>query len=135
MDKFSPEKRSEIMRRVRSKDTKPELIVRRLAHRMGYRFRLHSSNLPGSPDLVFPRFGSVVFVHGCFWHGHSCEAASLPSSRVEYWEAKRSRNKARDRKSARELRRLGWKVLTVWECQTRNPEKVARRLRRFLESA
>jgi DNA mismatch endonuclease (patch repair protein) len=134
-DQFSPAERSEIMRRVKSGDTTPEMIVRRLVHRMGYRYRLRRRDLPGQPDLVLPRLGKAIFVHGCFWHRHACGAGeSTPASRVEYWQAKFARNVERDRRNVRRLRRMGWSVLVVWECQTRaaRRESLRRRLARFL---
>lgn len=135
MDNLSPEDRSKAMRRVRSRDTTPELSVRRLVHAMGYRYRLHVATLPGRPDLAFPRLRKVLFVHGCFWHGHRrCGKQTTPSSRREYWLPKLDRNKQRDRRNRRLLRKAGWGVLVVWECQLKNPEAVARRIRRFLES-
>ncbi|MGA2983705.1 MAG: DNA mismatch endonuclease Vsr [Terriglobia bacterium] len=115
MDVFSPTKRSEIMRRVRSRDTKPELFIRQLVSEMGFRYRLNSKTLPGHPDLVFRRLHKVIFVHGCFWHLHSCEAANQPASNRAYWEEKRLRNVARDRRAQAKLRRSGWKSLVVWE--------------------
>lgn len=133
MDTFSPSQRSEIMRRVRSKDTKPELMVRRLVHRLGFRYRLHSERLPGRPDLVFPSRRKVIFVHGCFWHKHSCPAAILPKSNRRYWEAKQARNAKRDRRDKRSLRQAGWKVLVVWECERSNVERMQKRLSRFLD--
>jgi DNA mismatch endonuclease (patch repair protein) len=136
-DQFSPVERSRVMRAVRSGDTSPELAVRRLVHALGYRFRLHRRDLPGQPDLVFPRLGKAIQVHGCFWHRHACEAGqSTPASRMEYWEAKFTRNVERDRHNLRKLRRLGWSVLVVWECQTRAAKREALRARllRFLEA-
>ncbi|MGO8736776.1 MAG: very short patch repair endonuclease [Terriglobia bacterium] len=117
MDVFSATKRSEIMRRVRSHDTKPELFVRQVVSAMGYRYRLNSKTLPGHPDLVFRRSHKVIFVHGCFWHVHSCDAAKQPASNRAYWERKRLRNVARDRRVRGQLRRSGWKSLVVWECK------------------
>jgi DNA mismatch endonuclease (patch repair protein) len=135
MDKLTKAERSVLMSRIRSKDSKPELIVRRTAHRMGFRYRLHSSKLPGSPDLVFARRKKVIFVHGCFWHGHDCRAGrNRPESRKEYWDAKLERNMRRDRKNSFSLRRQGWSVLAVWECQTGDAARLARRLRSFLEA-
>lgn len=132
MDTFSRSQRSEIMRRVRSKDTGPEMMVRSMVYRLGFRYRLHSEKLPGHPDLVFPNRRKVVFVHGCFWHKHSCLAATLPKSNKRYWKAKQERNAKRDRRHARSLRREGWKVLVVWECERSNPERMQKRLFRFL---
>ncbi|HUZ45643.1 MAG TPA: very short patch repair endonuclease [Terriglobia bacterium] len=131
MDVFSPAKRSEIMRRVRSKGTKPELAVRRLVAELGFHYRLNSKKLPGHPDLVFGRLHKVIFVHGCFWHGHSCKAADLPASNREYWEAKRLRNVERDKQTRRDLRRSGWKSLVVWECQA-SKDTTRNRVRKFL---
>src|SRR3990172_1857336 len=121
-DTISPETRSRNMARIRGKDTKPEMLVRRALHQMGYRYRLHIHRLPGSPDIVFPTRQKVIFVHGCFWHWHSdrsCKIARLPKSRVEYWRTKLMRNRKRDRQTTASLKRLGWSVLTVWECETR----------------
>lgn len=117
-DRVSAMKRSEIMRAVRSRDTTPEMRVRRAAHRMRLRFRLHRKTLPGTPDLVFPKRKIAVFVHGCFWHRHiNCSKASTPTSAIEFWAAKFESNVARDRRVRRRLRRLGWKVVTVWQCE------------------
>ena len=133
-DTFTPEERSEIMRRVKGTDTTPELIVRRLVHRMGFRYRLHRKDLPGSPDLAFPGRKKAIFVHGCFWHGHSgCKRARIPQTNREYWERKISRNSERDKESARLLKKMGWKTLVIWECRTRDLEALGKRLARFLE--
>ena len=126
------------MRLVRSEDTKPEMAVRRLAHGLGYRFRLHRNDLPGKPDLVFPRRGKIVFVHGCFWHQHNCKRGGrVPATRREYWVAKLGRNVARDKAVLRQLRKLGWGVMVVWECQTTpgKLDRLAGRIARFLEKA
>ena len=135
MDTLTPAERSERMSRVRSKDTKPELTVRRLVHRMGYRYRLHERSLPGNPDMVFPSRGKIIFVHGCFWHRHntSCEYARWPKSKLDFWKPKLDRNKERDKVIGRKLRRLGWRVLVIWECQLDNTEALAERVRAFLE--
>lgn len=134
MDTVSPLQRSEIMGRVRSKDTGPEMVVRRLVHGMGYRYRLHSAKLPGRPDLVFAARRKVVFVHGCFWHQHrGCKRARMPSSNRDYWVAKIERNTSRDRAVVRALRRARWKVLTVWECELSNMNRLAKRLGGFLD--
>lgn len=125
-------KRSEIMRAVKSKDTKPEMIVRRLVHALGYRYRLHRPDLPGKPDLTFAGRRAVIFVHGCFWHQHTCKRGDRqPATNVAYWRRKLARNVARDKANARHLRRLGWRVLTVWECQIGHPE-LPGRIARFL---
>lgn len=123
------------MAAVKSKDTTPELLVRRLVHSLGYRYLLHVRALPGVPDLVFPSRRKVLFVHGCYWHRHHCRSGcSMPASRVAYWKKKLLENKRRDAKNRRKLRRLGWKVLTVWECQTKpsRRDKLAARITRFL---
>lgn len=130
MDTLTPERRGALMSRIRSKNTTPELVVRRLAHSLGYRFRVHRRDLPGSPDLVFPARRKVVFVHGCFWHRHDgCAKRGVPKSNVEFWKAKFDTNVGRDR---RKLRALGWGVMVVWECQVRDRSRVAARLVRFL---
>lgn len=122
-DKISPECRSANMRAIRSKDMKPEMAVRRMAHRLGYRFRLHCKDLPGKPDMVFPKRRSIIFVHGCFWHQHcdpSCKDAQKPKSNVNYWQPKLLRNQARDAKHEAALQTQGWRVLVIWECQTKD---------------
>lgn len=135
-DIYSRDKRSQIMARVRASGTRPELVVRQVAHRLGYRFRLHRKDLPGRPDLVFPRHRKVVLVHGCFWHGHeNCRKARRPGSNAAFWDAKLARNIERDRQTLTALTCSGWRVLTVWECETRRPEQLAERLRGFLSSA
>ena len=133
-DTVDADKRSEIMSRIRSRDTKPEMIVRRMAHRLGFRFRLHVKELPGSPDLVFPRHRAVIMVHGCFWHRHpGCRFASTPKTRRTYWEGKFQGNVVRDRRSQDALTDLGWRVMVVWECETGDQEAVAARIRSFLD--
>jgi DNA mismatch endonuclease (patch repair protein) len=132
-DVYSKKKRSWIMSQVRDRDTEPELLVRSLIHGMGYRFRLHVRDLPGNPDIVLPRHEKVVFVHGCFWHGHKgCKRAARPSANKKFWEKKLSGNVERDKKKVRELRKLGWKVLVVWQCELRNLDKLTAKLERFL---
>jgi DNA mismatch endonuclease (patch repair protein) len=121
------------MSRVRGANTGPELRVRRIAHRLGYRFRLHSAALPGKPDIVFPRFRSVVFVHGCFWHRHDCKRGSTPpKTRPEYWAAKFAATTRRDQTALRALSEAGWRVLVIWECETRDPAAIESSLCRFL---
>lgn len=121
MDTLTPQERSARMARIRSKNTKPELVVRRTLHRLGYRFRLHSANLPGKPDLVLATHKQVIFVHGCFWHAHrNCSIANIPKSRKKFWLEKFARNKARDAKHRKKLQRAGWRVITVWECETKS---------------
>jgi len=134
-DVYSKAKRSEIMRAIRGTDTRPEMTVRRLVHRLGYRYRLHVRRLPGSPDLVFPSRRKVILVHGCFWHRHTCSRGrSVPSTRRGFWLDKLDKNRRRDRRTRRRLRQLGYEVLTVWECQTRQEKlaKVAERIECFL---
>jgi DNA mismatch endonuclease (patch repair protein) len=132
-DRLSPEHRSWNMSRIRSRDTSPERVVRSLLHRLGYRFRLHRKDLPGSPDIVLSRYRVVIFVHGCFWHRHrNCRLAYKPKSRIEFWEKKFSDNVRRDTQAARKLRTLGWRIVTVWECQTRHLAKLQIRLSRLL---
>lgn len=123
------------MSKIGQKNTKPELIVRKLLHRLGYRFRLHRSDLPGSPDIVLSRYRVVVFVDGCFWHGHSCRAGQLPTTRVEYWTAKICANKDRDRRQARALRHLGWSVIRVWSCELKDVRKLEMRLSKRLDAS
>jgi DNA mismatch endonuclease (patch repair protein) len=126
--------RSRNMARVRGKDTKPEMIVRRLVHALGYRFRLHRRDLPGCPDLVFPSCRKVIFVHGCFWHQHrGCRKAKLPKTRRQFWETKLSGNKARDRRKIAKLRASGWRVLVIWECHLRDPVALNRTVRSYLQ--
>jgi len=121
------------MAAVRSKDTRPELAVRKIVNGLGYRYRLHVGTLPGRPDLVFPARRKVVFVHGCFWHRHrNCRYASSPKTRRKFWEAKFAANVARDRRTARELKRMHWAVLTVWQCELKKPERLTGRLDDFL---
>jgi DNA mismatch endonuclease (patch repair protein) len=134
LDVLPAEQRSERMSRVRSKDTKPEMVVRRLVHSLGCRFRLHNRQLPGSPDLVFARLKTVIFVHGCFWHRHPrCKKASTPATNPDFWRGKFNANRLRDKRQIHQLRRLGWEALIVWECETRDPEKLKKRLCRELK--
>jgi len=134
MDTFTPVERSAVMRRVRGKDTQPEMAVRSMVHRLGFRYALHRRDLPGNPDLVFPARDRVIFVHGCFWHGHSCRAGrNRPSSNTAYWTAKLDRNRARDAAHRRNLRKLGWRILIVWECELKDPERLRARIARFFQ--
>ena len=133
-DTVTREKRSEIMSKVRGKDTRPEMIVRRLVHGMGFRYRLHSAALPGRPDLVFASRRKVIFVHGCWWHRHSCkQGRTAAKSNVEFWAEKMETNVSRDQRVIRSLKREGWKVLVVWECQTKALDKLARKIEKFLD--
>jgi DNA mismatch endonuclease, patch repair protein len=127
-------KRSSVMAAIRSKDTRPELVVRKLVHALGFRYRLHSKDLPGKPDLVFRSKRKAVFVHGCFWHRHSgCSKASTPKTRTEFWECKFNANVARDKRVMRALKNDGWRILTVWQCELRDVEELTSRLIKFLD--
>lgn len=128
MDVFTPEKRSQVMARIRAKNTKPEMAVRRALHALGYRFRLHVPHLPGKPDIVLARHRTIILVKGCFWHGHRCLKGRIPEGNRPYWSAKLAGNIERDRRNERRLRALGWRVRTVWECSVRRwPEDTLRR--------
>jgi DNA mismatch endonuclease (patch repair protein) len=129
VDSLTPEKRSWNMSRIRSKNTKPEIMVRSILHRLGYRFSLHRK-LPGSPDIVLPKHRTVIFVHGCFWHRHKgCRDASTPGTRPEFWHKKFSDNTSRDKRNCAELRKLGWKVIVIWECEVKgDPAKLSESL-------
>lgn len=132
---MSPADRSSRMAKVRARNTKPELLVRRLIHAMGYRFRLHDKRLPGTPDLVFASRRQVIFVHGCFWHRHGspdCRLARLPKTKLDFWLPKLQGNQERDSRHQSELTALGWRYLVVWECQLRHKEQVANMIREFL---
>jgi|SRR5579884_226138 len=133
MDNLSPQDRSAQMRLVRSKDTKPEMRVRRLVHGLGYRYRLHCADLPGKPDLVFPSRRKVIQVNGCFWHGHKCRLGRMPKSSLDYWRMKIAANQERDRRTLKALRKLGWKCLTLWECSLGDENKLAERIENFLD--
>ena len=135
MDKLTPEHRSWNMSRIRSKDTKPELQIRSALHRLGYRFRLHVKNVPGKPDIVLPKYHSVIFVHGCFWHRHpGCKYAYTPKSRRAFWQKKFDDNVTRDRANQKALKKDGWKIIIVWECQIQALDKTIRQVvRRLIE--
>lgn len=129
VDKLTPERRSWNMSQVRSKDTKPEQIVRSLLHRQGFRFRLHRKDLPGHPDIVLPKYATVILVHGCFWHRHEgCSDATTPKSRSEFWKKKFTENIMRDKRTTSALRAKGWRVIVVWECETSMVEVLTQRL-------
>jgi DNA mismatch endonuclease (patch repair protein) len=133
MDTLTPERRSENMRMIRSKDTSPELTVRRLVHGMGYRYRLHVASLPGKPDLVFPRLKKIVEIRGCFWHQHpGCIDSHIPKSRADYWKPKLACNQSRDAANERHLRSEGWTTLVLWECEITHRHLLTKRIRRFL---
>lgn len=122
------------MRKVRAKDTVPEMLVRRLVHGMGFRYRLHVTALPGKPDLVFPRLSKIIEIRGCFWHQHKCRRAHIPKSGIEFWRSKLNGNKRRDKRNEKKLLALGWTVCTVWECELKDMDEVKRRLARFLST-
>lgn len=133
-DQLTTAQRSALMARVRGKNTEPELVVRRLAHRLGYRFRLYRRDLPGSPDLVFPARKKIIFVHGCFWHRHEgCKAATTPKTRRKFWLQKFRANRARDRRAREQLAQAGWSSIVIWQCETRDLDSLAKRLTSFLD--
>ena len=132
MDTLTPKQRSAAMAAVAAKNTAPEILVRKLLHGLGYRFRLHVKELPGSPDIVLPKWRSVVFVNGCFWHGHACARGNAPTSNVEFWQQKIGKNRDRDSRVRRELRKCGWRVLTVWQCETKDSTRLEKKVVRFL---
>ena len=135
-DVYPPEKRSAVMRRVKGKDTSPELKVRKALTALGVRYRLHRADLPGKPDVVLPGRRLAIFVHGCFWHGHDCpRGARVPKQNRDYWVAKVARNVARDARSREALEALGWRVETIWECELKDTEGLDRRLRELLLAA
>jgi DNA mismatch endonuclease (patch repair protein) len=123
MDVLTPDQRHRNMSRIRGRDTKPELLLRRGLHAAGFRFRLHSQRLPGRPDLVFPRYRAAILVHGCFWHGHDCSLFKLPATRSEFWASKIAGNRSRDDRNLQEIRAAQWRVLTVWECCLKGPAR------------
>ncbi|QDJ35726.1 very short patch repair endonuclease [Bordetella hinzii] len=134
MDKLLPEHRGRLMSRVGTKNTAPELAVRQILFAMGFRYRLHDQHLPGTPDIVFRGPRKVIFVNGCFWHGHEgCRYGAPPKSRVEFWTEKISRNRSRDQRNIERLLRAGWRSLTVWECELKNVQALAKKLVGFLE--
>ncbi|WP_271627831.1 very short patch repair endonuclease [Bradyrhizobium sp. CCBAU 11445] len=133
VDIVSPARRSEMMGRIRGKGTKPELVVRSSAHRLGFRFRLHAKTLPGSPDLVFPGRKIALFVHGCFWHRHpGCRHCYVPKSNIQFWREKFKKNVLRDERVRRGLEEMGWRVAVIWECETADPDALRKRLKRLL---
>jgi DNA mismatch endonuclease (patch repair protein) len=133
MDTVSKERRSEIMAAVKARDTAPEIQLRRMIHAMGYRYRLHGKDLPGRPDLIFPARRKIIFVHGCFWHHHAnCSGGRMPKTRADFWSTKLQRNVSRDEEVESSLRKLGWDVLVVWECELRGLDLVRERVVRFL---
>lgn len=133
-DKFSKEKRSQIMSRIKGKDTKPELLIRSLIHQSGYRYSLHKKDLPGNPDIVFTKRKKVIFIHGCFWHGHkNCRRGSRPATNKKFWDEKISKNITRDKRNYRKLAKLGWQKLVLWECQLIKVEDAYLKIIRFIE--
>ena len=134
IDTRSPEQRRRIMQSVSQKDTKPEMIVRRLLHAAGYRYRLHRKDLPGRPDIVFGSRRKAIFVHGCFWHAHGCSKGRAPKSKLDYWGPKLAQNVERDARNVRQLEEAGWQVLTVWQCETQDTDPLLRTLRDFVEN-
>ena len=127
------EQRSRNMSAIKSKNTKPEIKVRKVLHSMGYRFRLHRKDLPGSPDIVLPKYKTVIFVHGCFWHRHeNCKYASNPKTRKEFWENKFKTNVKRDKEIQEKIKNIGWKSVVIWECEVRNIESIEEKIKRFL---
>lgn len=132
VDNRTEQSRSALMSRIGSKNTAPELVVRRLLHAMGYRFRLHRKDLPGTPDIVLPRLRKAIFVHGCFWHAHGCRIGQPPKSKPEFWGPKLARNKARDAEKSEALGEAGWDVLTLWQCEIKERTSLQERLLAFL---
>ncbi len=132
-DVHTPQQRSYNMQQIRGKDTKPEMLVRKFLHANGYRYKLHDKTLPGKPDIVLPKYHTVIFIHGCFWHGHSnCRYFVVPKTRTQWWTDKINGNKANDEKAIKALRKDGWKVITVWECKLK-PAKVDKMLTTILK--
>lgn len=134
-DRLAPEHRRRLMQQVKGRDTGPEKAVRSMLHHLGYRFRLHRKDLPGTPDIVLPRRRVALFVHGCFWHGHGCRIGKLPKSRLDYWQPKIEGNRDRDRRKEAELTDAGWTVAVVWQCELSDKSALALRLRRMLGPA
>jgi DNA mismatch endonuclease (patch repair protein) len=133
-DVLTPEQRGRNMAAIKGKNTKPEMLVRRLAHGLGYRYRLHSKTLPGKPDLVFPKRKKIIEVYGCYWHMHECRYGSVvPKTNTEFWQAKRLSTVERDKRNIQQLERQGWKVLVIWECQTKDEAELIKRITSFLE--
>ena len=132
-DWLTPEQRRRVMQAIKNKDTGPEMAVRRLVHRLGYRYRLHKKGLPGRPDLVFGGRKKIIFVHGCFWHAHTCRYGRAPTSREEYWLPKLKRNKERDAENQEQLGKLGWSVMVIWECEIKDVAKLTDRITSFLD--
>ena len=134
-DRLDPDRRRRLMQQVKGKDTQPEKFVRSLLHRLGYRFRLHRKDLPGTPDIVFPSRRLVIFVHGCFWHGHGCRIGQLPKSHLEYWYPKIQANRERDQRKKLALENAGWRVAVVWQCELFDSDALSVSLQRLLEQS
>lgn len=135
-DVHSPQQRSFNMSRIRNRDTKPEIIVRSIVHRLGFRYRLHKRDLPGKPDLVLVRHGKIINVHGCFFHMHKCTYGRVvPATNAEFWQKKRLGNAKRDQRNLRSLKRAGWQVMTIWECETKDIAILSKKIEKFLERA
>ena len=134
-DRITKEQRSRNMARVKNKNTAPELKVRKVLHGLGFRFRLHRRDLPGNPDIVLPRHNKIIFVHGCFWHGHDCPRGKRPSTRQDFWNRKLDGNIERDKANQKRLKELGWKVLVLWECETKDTSELETKLLDFMNSA
>ena len=132
MDIWPKQKRSEVMSKIRGKNTKPEMILRSQLFNQGFRYRVHQKNLPGKPDIVLSKFRTVIFVHGCFWHGHACRYGRLPKSKLRYWRPKIEANRLRDVSKHRQLRQRGWRLLVVWQCELRKPEAALKKMVQFL---
>jgi len=134
VDVFSKDKRSRIMSKVKGKNTKPELVVRSLLHKMGYRFRLHRRDLPGNPDIVLPKYKKIIFVHGCFWHGHEgCPRSKRPTSNEDFWNKKLNRTICRDKENFTRLKEAGWSTYVVWTCELKDLDLLKNKLKRFIE--
>lgn len=136
MDIYSKQKRSEIMSLISGKNTKPEIVIRKIAHSLGYRFRLHKKDLPGKPDIVFPKYKKVIFVNGCFWHSHkNCKRSKLPTTNAKFWKEKIEGNKKKDKSNYIRLKKLGWDYMVIWQCEIKdsNKEKIEKRLLEFLQ--
>jgi DNA mismatch endonuclease, patch repair protein len=133
VDVLTKSQRSFNMSQIRDKNTKPEIKIRSIVHRMGFRYSLHKNNLPGKPDIVLSRLKKIIFVHGCFWHMHKCKYGKVkPATNVNFWQVKRQGNVTRDKRNLKELKKLGWKVLIIWECQTKKAEKIVKKIKHFL---
>lgn len=136
VDVFSEVKRKWLMGRIKGRDTKPEIFIRSIIHRMGFRFRLQRRDLPGCPDIVLPRYKKVIFVNGCFWHGHEkCLRAKRPTTNIDFWNKKLDKNIKRDKKIRNELKKIGWKALVIWQCEIKKPATIYRKLERFLRES